>query len=580
MSMQVPLSRKVTAHTTGRAGTKISSLFWIGAWVMASTLPLIPYTTPLWTAALADTPYAYLIWIPVFAFTWAGWALRRAVSYNDDAELNGLAGIPLLALAGSLLVFGMHAWQYVFVGQSAGLLVWPFWALGMAWLMFGVGVTRYVARPLAYLWVTWPPLYSAIVNVTNPLLETMANRVIIGLAHTVSWLRDAGSVGAYNVFYGTHHITVYVTSVCSGADSLLAVVILFPIILVSFLGPFWKKLIAVALAAVLALLANLLRLGLIIGSIRLFGPNFSLGVLHPVLGLILFVLMVAVIMKFAHAIGMESRNFTRGQFLRRPGKFRLGVSVLSFGALTLLLFPLYQTTIGTVGKPLTVKTDVLSKMMPQILGWHRSLLGNYDEASVLGPGAKSTAMTYQTAQGDYALSELWWTYQPISLQGYTESNCLLFHGSQIVSSNVLDVAKGISATVYTVLLPPKTLGGKRDMFMDTVYNFTVKYRGRTAYVRSETAAPVFLGLPPNSSVIGQVPKAIPDLLNLKYPDQQGISPLSATQSIFLHNYLVFIRQFAGAIMAGHGARAHSALGSVAPAAAGTRAHLHEKLVIS
>ncbi len=545
MSTQLQTSRRLTAKSNKQ---KTTSLFWIYTWVAASTIPILPYAAPLWTAALADTPYAYLIWIPVFAFTWAGWTLRRALSYNDDAELNGIMGLPLILLTGSLLVSGLYTWDYLFVGQSAGLLVWPFWAIGLAWLMFGVGVTKYLLRPLSYLWLTWPPLYSTIVNVTNPILEDWANRAVTALAHMVSWLHTGTSIGTYNVYYGLSHVTVYVTSVCSGADSLLAIVILFPIILVSFVGSFWKKTLSVAVAAILALIANVVRLGLIILSIHVFGPNFSLGILHPSLGIILFVLMVMFIVKFAHLLGMQNCRFQRSEFLRRPGNFRFSLSMLSFGALSALLFPLYQGAPGTVRTPITVRTDILSQLMPNIAGWNRVLIGNYDASSILGPGSKSTVMTYQTLQGDYAMAELWWTYQPISLEGYSESNCLLFHGSQILSSNTWQVRKGINTTSYTVLLPANTLGGKRSMYMDTVYTVSVKHNGKVAYVRSEVAAPVYINLPSNSSVINSVPGAIKDLLNPNYPDQQGIAPLTPTQSVFLHNYLTLVRQFTDGLM--------------------------------
>ena len=152
MSVQVPLTRTRRGR---KSSSKITSLLWIYAWILTSSIPLIPYATPLWSGALADTPYAYLVWVPVFAFTWAGWTLRRTLQYNDDAELNSIIGIPMLIFCSILLITGMTQWQYYFVGQSIGLLIWPFWSLGLAWMMFGVGVTRYLYRPLSYLILTW-----------------------------------------------------------------------------------------------------------------------------------------------------------------------------------------------------------------------------------------------------------------------------------------------------------------------------------------------------------------------------------------------------------------------------------------
>ncbi len=549
-SLSQQKSRRVPWKMNSGARNRTTSLFWIYSWIAASVIPLIPYAAPLWTATLDDTPYAYLIWIPVFAFTWAGWTLRRALSYNDDAELNAIVGVPVMALAGILLVAGLQPnWQYEFVTQSAGLLIWPFWALGLAWLLFGVGVTRYLARPLVYLWLSWPPLYSSIVSYTNPVLENLANRVIIAMAHALPWLHTGASVGAYNVDYGLHRaITVYVTSVCSGADSLLAVVILFPVIMVSFLGPAWKKLICVALAAILAILGNVARLLIIIGSIHGLGPNFSLGILHPVLGIILFILMMMVIIRFAQRIGLTHRKFQRSAFLRKPGGARFSLSLLSFGVLTALLWPLYQGAPGTESSPVPVSTSNLARLMPPIFGWQRSLIGNYDEASVLGPGATSTAMSYRTLFGDQIMAELWWTYQPLALQGYPENNCLMFHGSQIIAASVITIAKGIQATAYSVLLPPLTLGGPRALYVDTVYSFTTKYRGRTAYLRSEVATPVQMNVRSGNPLIANMPGVMKTLLNPGTPARLAVAPLSENQSVYLHNYFTFVHQYTDTLL--------------------------------
>lgn len=535
---------------------------WIWTWVIGSMLPIIPYASPLWTGAWADTPYAYLVWIPVFAFLWGSWTLRRVFRYNDDAELNGLVGIPLIVFTGSLLVAGMTTWQFYFVGQNIGLLIWPFWSLGLAWLMFGVGVTRYLLRPLAYLFLCWPPLYSSIVAFTNPILDNLANIGVTRLAQAFSWLRIGTPVGTYVVFHGTHGIPVYVTSVCSGADSFLAMVILFPIILVSFTGHWLKKLILVAAGALLAIFANLTRLVLIIIALHQFGSQFALGVLHPVLGVILFVIMVLIIMAVGKVIGLSVRRFEKTPHLRKPGYARFGVATLSIGLLTVLLLPLYSASPGTTREPVSVTTNNLDAIMPSLLGWRRQLIGNYNEASILGPGSKSTALTYATVQGDYAMAELWWTYQPISLQGYAENNCMLFHGESILGTKTLRINKSMTATVYTILLPPNVIGGKRNVYVDTVYSYSVKFHGRRAYIRSEIAAPVMFGLHQNSPATEQVANAVSQLAASAGQTVSAVAPLNADRSIYLHNYFVFIAQFSQRLLSDTGV--HQAAPATSP----------------
>ncbi len=543
MSVDLPLSR---SQKTKNSKTKSTSLIWIYAWIFASAIPIIPYATPLWSGALADTPFAYLVWVPVFAFTWAGWTLRRALQYNDDAELNSIVGIPMLLFCAVLLVSGMTKWQYYFVGDSIGLLIWPFWSLGLAWLMFGVGVTRYLYRPMSYLVLTWPPLYTDIVNFTNPILLDFANRFVTALEKGFHWL-DAGSVvGTYIIHYTSQSITVYVTSVCSGADSLLAVVILFPIILVSFKGSYLHKSLSLLLAIILALLANWLRLAILIFSIHWLGPNFSLGILHPVLGILLFMLMVAIVVKFSHAIGLENRHFTKGAFLRKPGRIRFTFSLLIAAALTVMLLPLYQSTLGTDRSPLVLTTESLRSLMPTLQGWTRKLYGRYDASTLLGPGAKTTVFSYISPFHDFVTEEWWLSYQPVSLMGYNEHNCLLFHGSQIINERPITIAKGISGTVFTVLLPPTQLGGPQNLYLDTVYTFAAKYHGKLAYIRSETATPVALNINPSNSIVNAMPNLIPNLM--KHSSSKPLTsyqPLTADTASHLENYFIFIQEASG-----------------------------------
>ncbi len=238
----------------------VSHTWLIAIWLGASIIPILPLTMPLWQSALADTPYAFLVWIPVFSFFWAVWSLLQATSYSDDVELNGIVGIPMLLLVGSILLFAVKGNPAVFIGQSIGLLFWPLWSLSLAWLIFGLGSTRRVIRPLAYLLLAWSPLYSFIVNITNPPLEVISNVGMHTLTRIISWIQAMATDGNYLILHGGSWVPVQVSTVCSGSDSFLAMVILLPIILVLLQGSWIKKIMMIVIAGFLTILMNLLRL--------------------------------------------------------------------------------------------------------------------------------------------------------------------------------------------------------------------------------------------------------------------------------------------------------------------------------
>lgn len=477
---------------------------WTLVWIIGSVIPVVPYAVPLWNHALADTPYAYLIWIPVFAFLWAGYNLLQSPNYKDDSELNGILGTLLIVFSGALLVAGMTRWSQAFVANDAGLLIWPLWALGLAWLMFGVGTTGRLIRPLSYMMLAWPPIYTAIVNLTNPVLYGLSNYVVKISSHWVSWLLPTPPDGTYLVSYHGTWVQVAVSTACSGGDSFLAMIILLPVILVAFSGQLWKKFILIAIGGALTIVMNLIRVASLIASVHWFGGNFTFGVLHPTSGLVLFIFILGLLALAGKALRLQAISSKSTGSLSVPGWPRVLLTLGSAGTLTFLLFPLYGWAAGSLRAPIPVSTDKLSELMPQIPNFERNLLGVYNEASVLGPGSYGTAYAYSNPQGQYNMAEMWWSYNLSALDSYGVNDCLLFHGNDILATQSFQLMPGITAHAFAVLLPPTEVGGKRSLFEDVSYLYTVQYQGRKAYIRAEFATPISNDVAHNDASVQQM----------------------------------------------------------------------------
>ncbi len=561
-----PRGRIARQRARTAARPEIGSVGWIVLWIAASVLPILPYAQPLWNNALADTPYAYLVWIPAFAFLWAGWSMARTDQYKDDAELNGIMGMLLMLLSGGLLVAGMTSWAGGFVGNSTGLLVWPLWALGLAWLMFGLGITTRIVRPLLYLLLAWPSIYSWIVNMTNPVLENLANASLTVFAHFVPWLHVSSEYGDYYVNHAGHWFGVQVSSVCSGSDSFLAMIILLPIILVLFEGTVVRKLILIGLAAVMSVVMNLLRLIILVISGHLVGSNFTFGTLHPVLGLILFIVTLGILALVGKVIGVRGKMVQSSKSLPIPGVVRVGIAVASALALTVLLWPIYNWAAGSFGTPISVNTNNLSLLMPRMTGYNRSVLGTFNEASVLGPGSYGRAFAYTDRQGRYMMAEEWWTYNLSALQSYGVNNCLLFHGYSVLGRQNFIVRPGVAAQAFAVLLPPNAAGSNsRDAYEDVAYIYAVKYRGRDAYIRAEFMTPVRYGVQTTGPLASVLPLALKAQYGASGSARQALSALpalTAPERSNLRAFDFFVRTFASLSMKTVG---NTAPGSTSPA---------------
>ena len=532
-------------HRIGTATKSLNrSLAWVSIWVLASVLPILPYAQPLWQDALADTPYAYLVWIPAFAFFWAAWSLIRIEPYKDDAELNGIMGILMMSLAGALLVFGMRSWAGEFVGNSVGLLIWPLWALGLAWLMFGIGVTKHIIRPLVYLMLAWLPIYSKIINITNPILENLANYILGIFSGLIPWLKASSQLGYYLVDHGGQWFSVQVSSACSGSDSFLAMAILLPIILVIFESSAIKKIALICLAAALAIGMNLLRLILLMISEHLFGSQFTFGILHPMLGMILFIFVIGLLAMVGKTLGMRSKTILSSGQLQLPGWTRAGIAVIPAVALTMLLWPIYGWVAGSFGVPIAVSTNNLTALMPQVNGYQRRFLGSFDEGSILGPGSYGRAFAYSSPQGRYAMAEEWLTYNLNTLQSYGVNNCLLFHGYTVLNSQTFDIRAGVPAQAFAILLPPSQPGEPRDAYEDVTYSYAVNYNGRNAYIRAEFMTPINYNVTGRSTLMTGLPLALAAQYGPTIQPLSAVPGLNSSERQTLQAFHSFITAFA------------------------------------
>jgi exosortase/archaeosortase family protein len=276
-----------------------TSTSWLVTWAVLVLLPLGAYAQPLIQWALSDNPLAYLVWIPVIAMVWAVDNLRRVPSYPDDAELNSIMGGALAVTVGFALIAGPHLWPYVFTSDQLAFLLWPLWALALAWLWFGVATTKALIAPLAYLLLAWPPVLSVVVAHTQgPLLRV--DQAFLGFVArgTGGWLAITGP-DIVRVLHAGHGVLLAVATACSGTDSLLGALIVLPFVLSRAVGPFGRKVVLVVLTGVASLVLNLVRMAGLLVALHLWGEPLALGVLHPLLGPLLFAALAFGVVRIA-----------------------------------------------------------------------------------------------------------------------------------------------------------------------------------------------------------------------------------------------------------------------------------------
>lgn len=471
---QVARTKSASGRTVGR----------LVLWAVLTLVPLAGYAAPLMNAALADTPIADMVWIPILAVAWGAWMMARTSAPQGDREADALGGFLLAGCVGLALVVGMALWPYSFVGNSEALLLWPVWGLAMAWMLFGTGVTRVLAWPMAYLLLAWPPVLTWFAGLSQGLLVRGAVVEVNVFARLVSWVRIVPPAGTYLVQHGPTLVPVQLSNACSGADSVVAVLIVLPLILTQMQGPWIRKLVLIAAAVVAANVLNLLRLVIILAATHYTGPGFAFDVVHPMLGFVLFALLVAGIFPAANMLGLGGDSLQLVVMPAAPvGWLRIALSAAMASAVFILVLPVGAYALGAQGRPFVAKSDNLATMAAPIPGFRRQLLGVFNDSAILGLGATSNAYGYFSTSGAYLQAEIWQTPSITDLNAYTFHNCLLFHGSQILSERSFSIAPGEYATAYRVLLPPSTPGARRYEYEDVEWTTAMRYHGQVLYLR-------------------------------------------------------------------------------------------------
>ncbi len=255
-------------------------------WLAASVAPFVVVAWHLATVALADVPEAYLVCIPATAFPWSVWRLHaaRVTPARADSAWPRAVGIAMMA---AVLVLALVAPRSLV--EASALALWPVWAAGVLLVLAGPKALGAAWLPLVYLFLAWPPPYLALVALADPALVQATYGVLHRLAGSFAWMHPLGALPArIGVSTPKGSIVVDVTAACSGADSILALLVLLPVAMSLFRTTLWRRLLLLVGGCLVAFVGNVIRLTLVMAAAHLVSAAFAFDVVHPLLGPVLF----------------------------------------------------------------------------------------------------------------------------------------------------------------------------------------------------------------------------------------------------------------------------------------------------
>ncbi|KPV42424.1 hypothetical protein AN477_17665 [Alicyclobacillus ferrooxydans] len=460
-------------------------------WLIVSALPFIPLYGKLLLNLFSDTPEAYLCIVPVLAYVWAFRQLVYEVTdYQDDMELNIILGTSLSVLVLLIVLWGPRQFPLTFYGRSDILLLWPLWGLAMGWLWFGVGVTRWLWKPMAYLILAVPVLYTSLAGWVIGGLQSFTGDASRWLLQSQSWVQWNGSVG--EVTHGTQHIAFSLVTACTGADSILAVLLILVYLWPLYRGFWGLKLVWVLTGMAYAFCGNVLRISFLIWILHESGVSQLFDLVHAGLGLVIFALLSYALVLTGRLFGLvrwEAKQPVK--ILAVTGKSRTFISMVSTMAFTVMVFVAWSGNQTNMWRDVVTTTDISIGQYPLIRGYYATGLASYNDSSVLGEGTRSYAVAYSTQSGQYYRVEAWTTPAGWRLQQYSVNNCLSFHGDTILSRELLRSVVHVHGSLYSVVVPPLSRGMEPDIYAVAAYTFRVQgASGQPVYERIEISTPL------------------------------------------------------------------------------------------
>lgn len=267
---------------------------WLVGAALTAVLVALFWPTLLWMAERFDAHESFYShgWLIPFASGWLIWQRRHQLARCRVApSFRGL-----LVLAPALLLHIVATWWNVHFVSGFAMLS-ALWAL--AWTFWGAQVVRVLRVPLAFL--------AFMVPLPGVLLIAISFKMKLAAATMATWFLQHG-FGMSAVQAGsTIHLpglAIVIDDTCSGLRSLISLLALST--LWGFVMPGivarGQRLALVAASIPIALVANMVRILVLIVLGAVYGPKAAAGFIHYGSGIVVFGIALVALAWFSHAL--------------------------------------------------------------------------------------------------------------------------------------------------------------------------------------------------------------------------------------------------------------------------------------
>jgi exosortase len=261
----------------------------VGGVVILGLVALLFSSTFSWLAYnwLNNSYYSHGFLVPLVSgfFLW-----RRREAFAPENRKPSNAGLMVLGV--SLVVFLVaQVWQAYHLSALAFILL----LAGLSLYFLGERSTRRIAFPLGFLLFMIPVPF---INRVSPALESFTATVSTSIVGLLSI--PAVNQGSRIQLQGSSFV---VGAACSGLNSMVALATLVVIFVFVVEGSYRAKIVLLAMAVPIAMVANTFRVSSLLAIAHVFGPEVGMRYFHDYSSPVLFLLAFALLILVSRSVG-------------------------------------------------------------------------------------------------------------------------------------------------------------------------------------------------------------------------------------------------------------------------------------
>ncbi len=412
---------------------------------------------------LADNALGFVPFVPVVcAFMFWQRAHMSSPPAKRDLLLDGFFSAPLATAAVFILyvVPSQLSWYYWL--NRVDLLAFPIWVLACAVLFLGYQQVLRTWPAWAFLFLVWPyPIVRVQVSATQPLVDAttwLAARLssFLALPYEV-----AGTAFTMSDLPAEEQVTLVVGQLCSGTSTMGGLLLGGTAIMLLSRGRPMSRIRWVALAVALGFIANGLRVvALLLAATK--DVDFAVNVLHPVLGVVLFLFTLGVMLLLLKPFGLRFAPEAAGRHLAWAPTEGGGRILRALWVVATVMAVVIGVGVAGAqqydfiglgdGAP-EVAIDSAKNIIPTVEGWDLAHVTEIGWTDLFGQQSRGDVFTYtrtdpgEAAGQPFVLAQTIIAESKSSLDRYTIEQCIDFHHRKLEGRQTVPLGHGVTGVL-------------------------------------------------------------------------------------------------------------------------------------